>query len=51
MGVFSKSERLRICRMVYRLAKRKSRFLTTATKTYTEMATQTWTRTAFSEVP
>jgi hypothetical protein len=51
MGIFSKSDRLRICRMVYRLAVRQNRFLTMATKTYTEMAIQTWMRTAFSEVP
>lgn len=51
MGIFSKRERLKICRMVYRLAESRKRFLTMATRTYTEMATHTWMRTAFTDVP
>ena len=51
MGVFSKSVRLRICRIWYRLASSLRRLRTIATSTYTDTAIQIWVFTAFSLVP
>src|ERR1035437_2103709 len=51
MGVFSKSVRLRICRIWYRLVSSPNRLRTIATSTYTDTAIQIWVFTAFSLVP